>query len=78
MNPDHIEAQQERIQTRIEMIRTESRILSYKIERMEQQRHQLQDEKRKLKELLDSSVREEALSSLQKTADKQFSTQKNK
>jgi hypothetical protein len=56
MNPDHIEAQQERIQTRIEMIRTESRILSYKIERMEQQRHQLQDEKRKLKDLLDMEV----------------------
>jgi hypothetical protein len=55
MNPDHIEAQQERIQTRIEMIRTESRILSYKIERMEQQRHELQEEKRKLKELLYSS-----------------------
>jgi predicted nucleic acid-binding Zn-ribbon protein len=56
MNTDQTEAQQERIQTRIEMIRTESRILSYKIERMEQQRHQLQEEKRKLKEVLDSEV----------------------
>ena len=41
---------------RIEMIRTESRILSYKIERMEQQRRELQEEKKKLKELLDSEV----------------------
>jgi predicted nucleic acid-binding Zn-ribbon protein len=56
MNADQTEAQQERIQTRIEMIRTESRILSYKIERMEQQRHQLQEEKRKLKEVLDAEV----------------------
>ncbi len=70
MNPDKIEDQQERIQTRIEMIRTESRILSYKIERMEQQRHELQEEKRNLKDVLDSSVRKEALKSLQKSADK--------
>lgn len=48
------EAQSERIQTRIEMVRTESRILSYKIERMEQQRKDLQEEKRKLKEFLES------------------------
>ena len=45
----------ERIQTRIEMIRTESRILSYKIERMEQQRHELQTEKNKLKDELEAS-----------------------
>jgi chromosome segregation ATPase len=45
----------ERIQTRIEMIRTESRILSYKIERMEQQRRELQAEKKKLKDELEAS-----------------------
>ena len=38
MNKEQIrEAQEERIQTRIEMIRTESRILSHKIERMQEQ-----------------------------------------
>jgi uncharacterized protein (UPF0335 family) len=42
----------ERIQTQIEMIRSESRILSYRIERMEQERKRLQDEKRRLKDLL--------------------------
>ncbi len=42
----------ERIQTQIEMIRSESRILSYRIERMIEQRKELQDEKRRLKELL--------------------------
>ena len=47
-----IEAQIERIQTRIEMVRTESRVLSHKIERMEQQRKELQDEKRRLKDLM--------------------------
>jgi predicted RNase H-like nuclease (RuvC/YqgF family) len=45
----------ERIQTQIEMIRHESRLLSYKIERMEDQRKSLQDEKRKLKEFLESN-----------------------
>ena len=45
----------ERIQTQIEMIRHESRLLSYKIERMENQRKSLQDEKRKLKEFLESN-----------------------
>jgi len=45
----------ERIQTQIEMIRHESRLLSYKIERMEEQRKSLQDEKRKLKEFLESN-----------------------
>jgi hypothetical protein len=45
----------ERIQTQIEMIRHESRLLSYKIERMEEQRKLLQDEKRKLKEFLESN-----------------------
>lgn len=42
----------ERIQTQIEMIRSESRVLSYRIDRMTEQRKQLQDEKRRLKELL--------------------------
>ena len=42
----------ERIQTQIEMIRSESRILTYRIERMTEQRKQLQDEKRRLKEIL--------------------------
>ena len=45
----------ERIQTQIEMIRHESRLLSYKIERMEDQRKSLQEEKRKLKEFLESN-----------------------
>lgn len=39
----------ERAQTRIEMIRTESRILSHKIDRMQEQRHKLQTEKSYLK-----------------------------
>ncbi len=42
----------ERMQTRIEMIRSESRILSYQIERLEERRKQLSEEKRSLKELL--------------------------
>ena len=42
----------ERLQTQIEMIRQESRLLSYRIERMTEQRKSLQEEKRKLKELL--------------------------
>jgi hypothetical protein len=66
--------QEERIETRIDMIRKESRILSYKIERI-----QLQDEKRNWIELLDNlnSDTEEALKSLQNAADK-FLTKKNK
>lgn len=44
----------ERIQTQIEMIRQESRILSYRIERMMEQRKGLSDEKRKLKEQLET------------------------
>jgi hypothetical protein len=44
----------ERLQTRIEMIRSESRILTYKIERMMEQRKALSEEKRKLKELIES------------------------
>ena len=42
----------ERIQTQIDMIRHESRTLSYRIERMIEQRKGLQCEKKKLKELL--------------------------
>ena len=53
------EAQLERIQTRIEMVRTESRVLSHKIERMEQQRRELQEEKRRLKALMSDMVAEE-------------------
>jgi hypothetical protein len=44
----------ERIQTQIEMIRQESRILSYRIDRMMEQRKYLSDEKRKLKALLET------------------------
>lgn len=46
----------ERVQTRIDMIRQESRILSYKIERMLDQRKLLSEEKRKLKELVQASA----------------------
>jgi len=42
----------ERIQTQIDMIRQESRLLSYRIDRMIDQRKELQDEKRNLKDLL--------------------------
>jgi len=42
----------ERVQTQIDMIRQESRLLSYRIERMTEQRKSLQDEKRKLKDFL--------------------------
>ncbi len=43
----------ERIQTQIEMIRQESRILSYRIERMMEQRKALSEEKRQLKSELE-------------------------
>jgi len=42
----------ERVQTQIDMIRQESRLLSYRIDRMTEQRKSLQEEKRKLKHLL--------------------------
>ena len=45
----------EMIQTQIEMIRHESRTLSYRIERMIAQRKSLQEEKRKLKNFLESN-----------------------
>jgi predicted nuclease with TOPRIM domain len=44
----------ERVQTKIEMIRQESRVLSYKIDRMMEQRKRLQAEKRQLKDLVES------------------------
>tara|TARA_R100001163_G_C4913000_1_gene96527 strand:+ start:48 stop:221 length:174 start_codon:yes stop_codon:yes gene_type:complete len=44
----------ERVQTKIEMIRQESRVLSYKIDRMMEQRKELQTEKRQLKDLVES------------------------
>jgi len=61
------------------MIRKESRILSRKIERMQEQRIQLQDEKRNWMQLLDNlnSDTEEALKSLQNAADK-FASQISK
>ena len=43
----------ERIQTQIEMIRQESRILSYRIERMMEQRKAISEEKRQLKSELE-------------------------
>jgi len=47
-----IESNVERIQTRIDMIRQESRTLSFRIERMMEQRKNLSQEKNTLKELL--------------------------
>jgi predicted nucleic acid-binding Zn-ribbon protein len=43
----------ERIQTRIDMIRQESRALSYRIERMTEQRKALSQEKNDLKDKLE-------------------------
>ena len=43
----------ERIQTRIDMIRQESRALSYRIERMTEQRKALSQEKNDLKETIE-------------------------
>ncbi len=47
-----IESNVERIQTRIDMIRQESRALSFRMERMLEQRKQLTQEKNALKNLL--------------------------
>ena len=44
----------ERIQTRIDMIRQESRALSYRIERMTEQRKDLTQEKNDLKDRLEA------------------------
>lgn len=52
MKTKYIEDQEDRIQTRIKMIRMESRILSYKIEKMINQRKDLQSEKHKLKQII--------------------------
>ena len=46
----------ERIQTRIDMIRQESRTLSYRIERMTEQRKALSQEKERLKDKLDDAI----------------------
>jgi predicted nucleic acid-binding Zn-ribbon protein len=42
----------EGLQTAIDMIRQESRLISYQIERLEKKRHDLQTEKARLKELI--------------------------
>ena len=52
MSMTQIESNVERIQTRIDMIRQESRTLSFRIERMLEQRKNLTQEKNTLKELL--------------------------
>ena len=46
----------ERIQTRIDMIRQESRALSYRIERMTEQRKALSQEKKRLKDKLHDAI----------------------
>ena len=52
MSITQIESNVERIQTRIDMIRQESRTMSFRIERMLEQRKQLSQEKKNLKDLL--------------------------
>ena len=52
MSMTQIESNVERIQTRIDIIRQESRTLSFRIERMMEQRKNLTQEKNTLKELL--------------------------
>ena len=52
MSISNIESNVERIQTRIDMIRQESRTLSFRMERMLEQRKQLTQEKNPLKDLL--------------------------
>jgi predicted nucleic acid-binding Zn-ribbon protein len=42
----------ERLQTRIDLIRSESRQISYRIEALEERRKELQDQKKQLKSLL--------------------------
>ena len=42
----------ERLQTRIDLIRSESRQISYRIEALEERRKELQDQKKELKNLL--------------------------
>jgi hypothetical protein len=52
MSMSQVESNVERIQTRIDMIRQESRTLSFRIERMLEQRKNLTQEKNALKNLL--------------------------
>jgi regulator of replication initiation timing len=52
MSMTQVESNVERIQTRIDMIRQESRTLSFRIERMMEQRKNLTQEKNALKDLL--------------------------
>ncbi len=52
MSISNIESNVEPIQTRIDMIRQESRTLSFRMERMLEQRKQLTQEKNTLKDLL--------------------------
>ena len=52
MSRTQIESNVERIQTRIDMIRQDSRTLSFRIERMLEQRKNLTQEKNTLKVLL--------------------------
>ena len=52
MSMTQIESNVERIQARIDMIRQESRTLSFRIERMMEQRKNLTQEKKALKDLL--------------------------
>ena len=52
MSMTQVESNVERIQTRIDMIRQESRTLSFRMERMLEQRKQLTQEKNTLKDLL--------------------------
>jgi len=52
MSISQVESNVERIQTRIDMIRQESRTLSFRMERMLEQRKQLTQEKNALKDLL--------------------------
>tara|TARA_R110000824_G_scaffold169063_2_gene346117 strand:- start:178 stop:375 length:198 start_codon:yes stop_codon:yes gene_type:complete len=61
MEKNKVDSQIERLQTRIEMVRTESRVLSHKIERMEQQRRVLQEEKRRLKDFMSEFITESVM-----------------
>ena len=45
----------ERLQTRINLIREESRTISYRIEALEERRKELQEQKKQLKEILSNA-----------------------
>ena len=47
----------ERLHTRINLIREESRTISYRIEALEERRKELQEQKKRLKELLSNMFR---------------------